>query len=311
MNHRNINSIFILMSFISIQADFNDEWYTMQESYKRFKSEQEHCKNYNQLVHPDWQKKCRSIVGHIMGSPKKDFLMHPELLISMIRSIPLKGLVPEEDYLINHVSESTKQIINNYKDMAIGGLQITNARFNCTGNSRAQLFHFAKLLELNNKGVKKIVEFGGGFGNLARIAKMCIPKITYILIDLPEICAIQSLYLNVSLPNSTKVHYTAPLHFEPGFIHIVPVYLLKDINIAESDAFISTFALTESPNFLQQIIFNKQFFNSNLLFLVGLVVSDKWIDINSLINNIKIQYSQFHKGQYQGNNHIFEAWGLK
>ncbi len=310
---KNIYFISLITCLLPIKADFNSEWVAMQKVYNGFLNEIHTSYNtvYNKLVHPDWHKKCNSLKAHILGNPVKNFLIHPTLLHSMIRSKSIKKLSIEENFLINQASSPTKQILSNYKETSVGGVPWANKLFNLTGNSVGQLYFFGNILELKNRNIKLVVEFGGGYGNLARIAKMCIPDITYLIIDLPEICAIQSLYLNLSLPGSTKTHLKAPSHFEPGFIHIVPVYLLNEINIKNSDVFVSTFAITESTLFSQNIVANKNFFGASLCFIVGLVSSPKWVNTNPLIMSIKNAYTNFSIQKYQKNNHINQIYGLR
>ncbi len=301
-----------IISISSLEGDLNSEWFEMQKYYKQCVLQVNQDKNtYDKLVHPDWQNKCKSLVAHILGSSRDNFLIHPILQSSMIRGVQTKELSEEEDFLINHISGETKQLLNKYKETSVGGITWKNKIFNCTGNSVSQMSFFAKILELKKRNVKHIIEFGGGYGNLARIAKMCMPDITYIIIDLPEICAIQSLYLNLSLPGTTKAHVKAPLEFEPGFIHLVPVYLLDKISINDSDVFVSTFAITESTLYSQNIVTNKNFFGSSLCYVVGLVSSPKWVSITPLINNIKKYFSNFTIQRFNHHAHIHEIRGLR
>ncbi len=308
-----ILTLCLLFSGSLIATNLIIEWHKMKHLYAEFLREKKtYAPIYDQLVHPDWQKKCSSLVAHITGDPKENFLIHPILQSSMIRSAKMRPLSPEEDYLVNRISNNTKQLVSKYRETEAGGVPWHNKLFNTTGNSVGQMYFFAKLCELSKKPLTHIVEFGGGYGNLARIAKMCIPTVTYVIIDLPEICALQSLYLNLSLDQETiTVHTKAPFAIKPGCINIVPVYLLPELNMNESDAFISTFAITESTLFSQNIVSQKNFFGSHACYIVGLASSPKWISVSPLISTIKSTFSSVAIRPYNSNSFIHEISGTR
>ena len=60
------------------------------------------------------------------------------------------------------------------------------------------LTHLERYLE----GVEVAVDIGGGYGGLARLIKLSRPDIRVVLIDLPEVNAIQTYFLSCSFPNA-------------------------------------------------------------------------------------------------------------
>ena len=132
------------------------------------------------------------------------------------------------------------------------------------------LCYAAKILELT-RSPGFIVEFGSGYGCLAHIFKQLLPDSTLLLIDLPELLAIQYLYLQYALPN-VKIIFHSNINgdFEKGAIHLMPVHFIANLNAnLNADIFVSTFAISESPLNLQQIVYDKQFFGASLLYLSG------------------------------------------
>lgn len=292
------------------ESDFNSRWQAMQEYYQACQSQLPNfTKNYDKLVHPDWQKKCRTLAPHIMGAPKKDFLLHPTLRYSMIRAMSDREQI-ETDYITNKAKSSTRDILMRYKDSEIGGVAITNSRLSTTSNSTGQLYYLARILDHAQHEITSIVEFGGGYGNLARIAMSCLPNCTYFILDLPEICAIQNIYLNSALPGKVKSHSTLPESFEPGFVHIIPAYLLEHLSLSV-DLFASLFAITESSLYSQQVVQQKNFFNARECYVVGLNNSEKWVSYKPLLEAIKSSFRSFILGRHLNNSHMNEMVGLR
>ena len=107
---------------------------------------------------------------------------------------------------------------------------------------------------------------------------MINPEVTLVLIDFPELLSLQYLYLSSSLPDAQiVVHSTIPETLQEGAIHLVPVFLIKDMSF-QADAFISTFALSEATPYLQNLIIEKKFFNASICYLAGQLMG--WNSLN-------------------------------
>ena len=66
------------------------------------------------------------------------------------------------------------------------------------------------------------------------------------MFDIPEMAAVQWLYLKTTLPEVTIIFHTeVPDFFEENAIHILPISLIDETDI-KVDIFVSTFALSES-----------------------------------------------------------------
>lgn len=92
---------------------------------------------------------------------------------------------------------------------------------------------FEKTTGVNLADLNFIVELGAGYGALPVILSRLGFKGTYIIVDLPEMCALQSFYLsNVDLQNVEVLHFTNP-------------NLVKD----HFDLYIALWSLSEIPQF--------------------------------------------------------------
>lgn len=94
-----------------------------------------------------------------------------------------------------------------------------------------------------------VIEFGGGYGNMARIIKQINPDCQYTLIDIPNILSIQQQYLQNTL--STKLFET---------VKFTTTEQLPEIQ--DCDFFIANWSLSECPVSLQKKVFNTNLFNA-------------------------------------------------
>jgi len=120
-----------------------------------------------------------------------------------------------------------------------------------SGNMIHQAYHLFQWEQITGKNVAKldcIVEFGGGYGAMARIIRRLGFKGEYIIYDLPELAALQSYYLS-------NVGITTTIHTTDGNAFPEP---------PEADLMISCYALGEVPTELR-IAFLARPFKSYLI----------------------------------------------
>ena len=69
-----------------------------------------------------------------------------------------------------------------------------------SGNRIREVFHlmeFEKFIQMPLKNINEVFEFGGGYGNMARIFKKINNKVSYTIFDTKEVNLIQYYYLNM------------------------------------------------------------------------------------------------------------------
>jgi len=261
-------SVFFL-GFSNCLADgsFEEQWHKAQKEYVTIKNQYKLYK-YDLYCHPFWEKNRCKLEQIINGAPNKNFLNGPVISSTMVwRGFP-KSNEYEEIYLKHCISGETKKKLKRFKDTNF--LPHKCRAFDCSFGSLVHLFYAATSLEaLRGKEPKNIVEFGGGYGNLARIFKMMVPESTIFIIDLPELIVFQAIFLRSTLPGKEVIiHSKAPESFAKGTINLIPVYLLEDIDV-KADVFISTFAISETTERLQNLVFKKRFFDADVCYIVG------------------------------------------
>ena len=158
----------------------------------------------------------------------------------------------------------------------VGLPTISNAKFltsaNCAHHT-SHLAHYTKLTEQNVWDANSVIEWGGGYGSMARIVRRMNPDITYIIVDLPELLALQYIYLG-SLEGTECVHIIQGHNdmISPGKINLVSSDLiLSDQLQIDCRLFITTWALTECPKYMQEFVVNKKFFGAQSIFIASLI----------------------------------------
>lgn len=176
-----------------------------------------------------------------------------------------------------------------------------------SGNRINHVFHLYLLenvLKINlKKEVKKVFEFGAGYGCMARIFSKINKKIKYTCFD--------TCYVNL-----LQYYYLSHNNLDTGFSKSSRFYLKSDISelSKKKDLFIANWSLSETPiNFRKKFI--SQILNSKFIFIS---FQEKFENINNLqyfndlkykLKNkfkIKILKNQFYKGNFLNKqNHFF------
>lgn len=200
--------------------------------------------------------------------PPFSFLKNPFIMYSMFptsggglfrsriacleKSIPKKELTRllEEDY--------------------VGDPLLVNSDYITSYNTVDLLYHIMKFEKLTRCSIKKIntiVEWGGGYGNMAKIFKRLQPQCTYVIIDSPMVSCIQWLYLSTIL-GEDKVNLISDKNslIKSNSINILPLGFLKNYKL-KPDLFVSTWALSESSTFSQDYVFGKKWFGAEHLLI--------------------------------------------
>jgi putative sugar O-methyltransferase len=223
-----------------------------------------------EFVHPLWQKARPAFFSLFQNGLPADFLKHSEVAHQFCRG----GFGPPQRHELNYLRTRPRalwDLVRCYTESPVGSPTKDCVELNISANSLGMLYYFSRVAEKTElAGLKTIVEFGGGYGCLCRVFRDLLPTPpTYIIIDLPEMLALQHYFLRASAPASRVIaHQGPPAFLEPGATHLLPVQHAKTLPV-EPDLFISTFALSETPQKLQEEIAAKRFFNAKMLYLVG------------------------------------------
>jgi hypothetical protein len=232
--------------------------------------------------------------GKIRSAFKKEvplgFLSHPLIAYTMVLA-GKGGAIQETRMRIAACSEilgieTTKSLL--LEDF-VGLPIISNSEFITSANRAHHSSHLAYYYKLTNKylwQLGSIVEWGGGYGNMARILRRMNASLTYIIVDLPELLSLQYVYL-ASLEGEENINIITSKESSiiTGKVNLVSSEFLMAGNYQiVCDAFISTWALTECPKYIQQYVSNNNFFNAREVFIAS------YIDDNNHLVGIDKQY---------------------
>ncbi len=224
----------------------------------------------DQFLHPLWQKARPAFTTLIQNGLPEDFLSNAEVAHQFCRS----GFKEPQQHELNYLRSRPRafgDLIRRYRESGIGRPAMECREFQISANSLGMLYYFVRIAESTGlESLHTIAEFGGGYGCLCRVFLELLPRApTYIIIDLPEMLALQYVFLKASSPEYKVVpHTAAPLRIEPGAVNLVPVYLADSLPV-RPDLFVSTFALSETPWKLQEKVARHGFFGSKSVYLVG------------------------------------------
>lgn len=148
---------------------------------------------------------------------------------------------------------------------------LNNFKYKTSHNTIHHLYHIIKFLEITKsdlKSINTIIEWGGGYGNMAKLfKKLTENEITYIIIDIPIMCCIQWVYLS-TIFSSEKINLIENINdsIKKNLINILPICFLENFNL-NADLFISTWGLSESSKFSQDYLVKHNWFNSDHILL--------------------------------------------
>jgi hypothetical protein len=118
---------------------------------------------------------------------------------------------------------------------------------------------------------------------MARIIRKVNPLATYIIIDLPELLALQYVYL-CSVESKDAVNLVVDEdggHIKPEKINLITQEKFSEIlSDVECDSFVSTWAISESPQAAQEFVGRNNFFGAKNI-LIGSLLNE-----NNFLANI-------------------------
>lgn len=238
----------------------------------------------------DWTDWAGSIRSTFSAGVPLNFLANPVISSTMVFARN-NGIQLTKFFISNIVSVFGEQTaVKLLKEDCIGTPNISNMDFLTSANRAHHANHLAYFSKATKKNIwesKLIVEWGGGYGNMARIIRKLNPKITYVIIDLPELLALQYIYLS-SVESRECVHVVAgdgSNHLELGKINLITQQLfLELLPSTECDGFISTWAISESPKAAQEFVYTNNFFGAKNILIGSLINKNNFL--SNLIGDI-------------------------
>ena len=240
-----------------------------------------------------WDSWSGKIRGAFQNGVELGFLSHPLIAYTMmlagrgggvhaarIRISACREILDDETV--------KKLLLEDYVGLPI----ISDAKYMTSANRAHHSSHLAYHYKLTGKqlwNAESLVEWGGGYGSMARIIRRLNPRITYIIVDLPELLSLQYVYLG-SLEGEENINIITSENdsIASGKINLISSELLitKKIQL-KCDAFISTWALTECPEYIQRYVYETSFFSAEDVFIASHIDDNNYL--NALANQLKLK----------------------
>ncbi len=232
----------------------------------------------SQLTTNCWQEYNEKFEKVFLPEPPFLFLRNSMILKTMFVSAGGKWL--ESELLFLEKTFDRKILKKLLEEDFIGGPIIQNNKYQTSHNSIHQLYHLGRFLSSTKcdlAQITSVIDWGGGYGNLAKIFKrLKSNNLTYTIIDTPMFSCLQWLYLS-SVFGAENVHFISNQtdSLRKGLINILPLCYLSNREIS-ADLFLSTWAISESSTQSQNYVIRTNWFNAPHL-LIGYQQQNKKI----------------------------------
>jgi hypothetical protein len=199
-------------------------------------------------------------------------------------------------------SLSNYNIKNMLKESILGFPCITNLKYLTSNNTIHQTYHLSSYAQFTGFDIMdsdKIIEWGGGYGCMARIIKNVNPSCTYIIIDLPELCILQYIYLTSLFGINEVFIIDGRSSIIDGKINIMQSnYLIHSKLKIKSMSFISNWAITESAKEYQDFVLLNNLFDAEKILISSAQDENNYI----LSNKEKLRLKMIEIDVINGNS---------
>jgi len=219
------------------------------------------------FVRDDWQEHALTLAAALRPEPPDGFLRHPVIQYQMFlgaHHLPFEWPYVRRDLPSRALAR--EDLVGDPPRAALDGLNALSS--SNTVHHLHHLLRFAQDTVTPVEAIGTVVEWGGGYGNLAKLfVRLHGGAPTYVLIDLPVFAALQWLYLSSVLgPECVVLHDRPATAVVEHAVNVVPVGLAPFADV-EADLFVSTWALNECTPEAQNHVVGRNWFGARSLLL--------------------------------------------
>lgn len=219
----------------------------------------------------DWTSWSATVYKSFVDGIPRRFLAYPVIAHTMVYGSSGNAKACRDR--ASFVSEVFGKEIANLllREDAVGGPMIDDLKWMTSANRAHHAGHLARYFQARNYDfteIDSILEWGGGYGDMAVIVKRRNPDCTYLILDLNELLALQYVYLAAIL-GEAAVHLVTPdLPPQSGKINLVPsMAVITGKMSLRCSGFLSTWALNESPADAQKFVADNNYFGASKILL--------------------------------------------
>ncbi len=226
----------------------------------------------DKFLMPTWRAHLNAIQNFFSSGFNVNFLRNSIIKSTMFAHLNRRATSCQLSLICGYFGKSAMKSL--LLETRVGRPILNSIFYRSSGNTIHHLSHLAKFgIEgrTNLDFVNTVVEWGGGYGNMARLFKKIRPGCTYVIVDLPVFSCIQYCYLAASLGVGRVNIMSRECELKPGLVNLVPLdeSLVRKIQseILNVDLFVSTWALSESNLYAQELARSLDYFNARHLLL--------------------------------------------
>lgn len=224
-----------------------------------------------------WENQNAKLERALLPYPPFSFLEDAVISFTMFMTAGGKWLREEVAFLERTIPG--KRLYRLLEEDYVGDPLLLNSRYLTSHNSIHHLYHlvrFAERTRCDLDGVDTVLEWGGGYGNMAKILRrLKSTPFTYVIIDTPILCCLQWLYLSAIFGGGEiNLIQRREEEIRPGKINLIPVCFVDCYEVIP-DLFISTWALSESSKYSLDYVVGRKWLSARHLLLAYCVNSLK------------------------------------
>lgn len=217
-------------------------------------------------VRDDWQARNAALEDAVLPRPPRDFIRHPSVLHSMF--VGARYARHELPALVARHGDRLRELLD---EDAVGEpptIPGHDGTYETSSNLVHHLHHLTRYEEATGARLAEaatVVEWGGGYGSMARLLRRLVPPQTIVVVDTPLFTAIQWLFLSAVL-GPDEVDLGDGSEVRAGAVTLVPVTRAEHLAV-DADLFLSTWARNESPPRAQDLVVDRDWFGARSLLL--------------------------------------------
>jgi hypothetical protein len=221
------------------------------------------------LVHPLWSDARQRFAELVRDGVPDDFLTDP-FVRHMLHRTGFGELEEVELAYLGRWRGPGHERLKSYREPVFGSPTEDCAEFGVSASALNKLYYVARIREaIDLERVPAVLELGAGYGLLCQALLSAAEGIrVYVLIDLPELLALQYAYLRETTDIKLVPHHAPPSAWEQGAVHFVPIHVFEQSHV-KADLVISTFALSETPRRVHDMFTNSAFFGASAVYIIG------------------------------------------
>ena len=241
-----------------------------EEAYRRLTSAWPVASTADNKLY-DWSTWAGQVRKAFTKGVPSDFLNHPRLVATMVlgRRRGASEANARLPFILDTFGASAAQSL--LRDDTTGSPNIVSREFL---SSACRVAHVYGLAQYQNAigspfwSASTVVEWGGGFGTMARLIQRMNPDVTYVILDLPEILALQYVYLGSTIGTDRVSLVEKRGGIVPRAINLLPSAAVTNgaFELA-TEGFLSTWALNESPVEAQKFVLDREMFGAKRILI--------------------------------------------